>query len=129
MTSWLTLQDYSIKKGVSVSTLRRKIKNSELEYRLENGRYLIKADLETSNKESYLNPKNSISKELKNLRTDKEDLLSLVHFLEEEQRELKEQFITLRNHHKDLQGLVSFLEQEKNELLNHLEQNPTHIST
>lgn len=90
MTSWLTLQDYSIKKGLSVSTLRRKIKNSELEYRLENGRYLLKASLENPKEEtnSKTQTNHSVSKQLKDLKADKEDLLSLVALLEEEKKEL-----------------------------------------
>ena len=42
MTSWLTLQEYSNKQGLSISTLRRKIKGREIEYTFKNGRYLLK---------------------------------------------------------------------------------------
>jgi len=38
---WLPLIEYSVKSGVSLSTIRRKIKNNSLQYRLEKGRYLI----------------------------------------------------------------------------------------
>jgi predicted site-specific integrase-resolvase len=33
--------DYAIKKGVSLSTLRRHIKANKIPYRVENGRYLL----------------------------------------------------------------------------------------
>ena len=36
--------DYAIKRGVSLSTLRRHIKADKIEYRLENGRYLVVDD-------------------------------------------------------------------------------------
>ena len=114
MTSWLTLQDYSIKKGVSVSTLRRKIKNSELEYRLQNGRYLLKANLEEGTPNSKKTEENPYK--LKKLNRDKEDLLSLVSLLETEKKELEKHFITLKKDHQDLLALVSFLENEKKEL-------------
>lgn len=39
--SWLPLIDYSVKTGVSLSTIRRKIKSNSIQYRLEKGRYLI----------------------------------------------------------------------------------------
>ncbi len=39
--SWLPLIDYSVKTGVSLSTIRRKIKSNSIQYRLERGRYLI----------------------------------------------------------------------------------------
>jgi hypothetical protein len=38
---WMSLMDYAMKNGVSLSTLRRHIKAKKIEYRLENGRYLI----------------------------------------------------------------------------------------
>ena len=124
MTSWLTLPEYSIKKGISISTLRRKIKNSELEYSFKNGRYLIKTKLESQEEEnpSKKRADSFFSKELKNLKADKEDLLSLVSLLESEKKELEKHFITLNNNHKDLLSLVSFLESEKKELINIIEQ-------
>jgi hypothetical protein len=39
--SWRPLVEYSLKKGVSLSTLRRYIKAGKLQYRVENGRYLL----------------------------------------------------------------------------------------
>ena len=39
--SWLPLIEYSIKSGVSLSTIRRKIKTSSIPFRLEKGKYLI----------------------------------------------------------------------------------------
>jgi len=38
---WLPLTEYSVKSGISTSTIRRKIKSNSIQYRLENGRYLI----------------------------------------------------------------------------------------
>ena len=38
---WLPLIEYSVKSGVSLSTIRRKIKSNSISYRLEKGRYLI----------------------------------------------------------------------------------------
>ena len=38
---WLPLTEYSVKSGISTSTIRRKIKRNSIQYRLENGRYLI----------------------------------------------------------------------------------------
>lgn len=41
MDRWIPITQYAIEEGVSVSTLRRKIKSNSIEYRLDNGRYLI----------------------------------------------------------------------------------------
>lgn len=38
---WLPLTEFSVRSGISTSTIRRKIKSNSLQYRLENGRYLI----------------------------------------------------------------------------------------
>ena len=38
---WLLLTDYSSKYRVSVSTLRRRIKNNQIPFRFENGKYLL----------------------------------------------------------------------------------------
>jgi hypothetical protein len=42
--NWIPLMDYAIKRGVSLSTLRRHIKANKIEYRVENGRYLVPDD-------------------------------------------------------------------------------------
>lgn len=41
MGDWIPLMDYAMEKGVSLSTLRRHIKANKVEYRVENGRYLL----------------------------------------------------------------------------------------
>lgn len=38
---WLSLTEYSNKHKVSISTLRRKIKSTEIEFRFDEGRYMI----------------------------------------------------------------------------------------
>lgn len=38
---WVSLMDYAMRKGVSLSTLRRHIKASKLTYKIEEGRYLL----------------------------------------------------------------------------------------
>ncbi len=42
--TWIPLLDYALKKGISLSTLRRYIKAKKVQYRLENGRYLLLDD-------------------------------------------------------------------------------------
>lgn len=41
MSEWIPLVEYSAKKGVSMSTLRRHIKAGKIQHRVENGRYLV----------------------------------------------------------------------------------------
>lgn len=40
-TSWLPLADYSMKYKVSISTLRRRIKTEDIQYKFDDGKYLI----------------------------------------------------------------------------------------
>ncbi len=39
--TWIPLMDFALKKGVSLSTLRRHIKAKKLTYKIEDGRYLL----------------------------------------------------------------------------------------
>lgn len=45
--TWLRLTDYASKYRISISTLRRRIKNGQLTYRFEDGKYLIPDDAPT----------------------------------------------------------------------------------
>lgn len=41
--SWLPLAEYAMRTGISISTLRRKIKSETISYRMEEGRYMLRA--------------------------------------------------------------------------------------
>lgn len=41
---WLPLTEYALRSGMSISTLRRKIKSNSIQYKMEEGRYLIRLD-------------------------------------------------------------------------------------
>jgi len=49
---WLPLAEYSIKHKVSISTLRRRIKAEDIQYKLDDGKYLI-FDSETDDSETH----------------------------------------------------------------------------
>lgn len=42
--TWLPLTEYALRSGMSISTLRRKIKSNAVDYKMEEGRYLIRFD-------------------------------------------------------------------------------------
>lgn len=42
--TWLPLNEYAMRSGTSISTLRRKIKTNAIEFKMEEGRYLIRGD-------------------------------------------------------------------------------------
>ena len=99
MTSWLTLQEYSNKQGISISTLRRKIKGREIEFTFKNGRYLLKSPIEED-----LEP-------LKELKKHYQKLL----------KQKQEEIQRLKDNQEDLFCLIDFLENQKAKLLEHLE--------
>jgi len=41
---WLPLTDYAIRTGMSISTLRRKIKANAIDFKKDDGRYLVRCD-------------------------------------------------------------------------------------
>ena len=43
-SQWVPLVDFAVKRGVSLSTLRRYIKQGKVVFRVENGRYLLRDD-------------------------------------------------------------------------------------
>lgn len=101
MTTWLTLQEYSNKYLVSISTLRRKIKNRDIEYSFKNGRYFLKSP----SKEEDLGSTEKLKKHYQELLSKKE-----------------QDFNEIKENYKDLSYLLMLLEQEKQELLKFIEQ-------
>ena len=53
---WLPLIEYSVRTGISTSTLRRKIKSNSIRYRFVNGKYLIYWGADSSCSEPKISP-------------------------------------------------------------------------
>jgi len=79
---WLSITDYSQYKGVSVSTIRRHIKNNILKYKEENGKYFIYVA-------SFERIKIREEGELLRIKLEMEHLRSQVRSLQEENNELR----------------------------------------
>jgi hypothetical protein len=86
--NWIPLMDYAMKKGVSLSTLRRYIKANKIRYRVENGRYLLPVDLnlrDTAGEPTSLEMQEilqTMSVDLKHAREEIAELKTLVAFYE-----------------------------------------------
>lgn len=52
---WIPILDYAVLRGVSTSTLRRYIKAKKIQYKVENGRYLLRADAHTAKAATRIN--------------------------------------------------------------------------
>lgn len=59
---WLPLIEFSVKSGLSLSTIRRKIKSNSLPYRLEKGRYLILYPAMKTNAQENISPLSDLSR-------------------------------------------------------------------
>ena len=76
--AWLPLLEYAVKKAMSLSTLRRRIKANKIQFQLREGRYYIYDD------GSF--PLEDPQKVISDLREQVADLKTLVQVLESKQR-------------------------------------------
>lgn len=108
LNKWLTLQEYSSKYKISISTLRRRIKNKEVKYVFESGKYLI----EDINSNLTLKDKDFSS--FQNIQVSYKKLL----------HQKDQEIIRLKNDLDDMKHLIIQLEQDKKKLEEILKQSP-----
>lgn len=83
-TDWLSIIDYSHASGLSISTLRRRIKRKQIDFQEIGGKYFIRAEVTKSNKAQA-----ELSTEVILLRLEVEKLQRQLHQLREENNDLK----------------------------------------
>ena len=76
---WIPLIEYALKKGVSLSTLRRHIKAGKIPFKVEDGRYLLFDDSNDSNTPELAN----IQEELMAAQEEIAELKTLIALYEE----------------------------------------------
>lgn len=74
--SWIPLVEFSVQKGISLSTLRRYIKSNKIAWKLTDGRYLVMDD------GTFIAPRNHAG-HLAELDPKNSDMESRLKFLEE----------------------------------------------
>jgi homoserine trans-succinylase len=86
---WLSINDYSRYKNVSISTIRRHIKNNILKYKEENGKYFIYVPstekLRLREEEEFLKVKLEVEllrSQIRQLREENNELKMLVEIYE-----------------------------------------------
>jgi len=72
---WVPLLQFAARKGISMSTLRRRIKSNKIKYQLRNGRYFILDDVD-----AMMDPEQQ--KIIYELKEEIADLKTLVRVLE-----------------------------------------------
>lgn len=87
---WLSINDYSRFKNVSISTIRRHIKNNILKYKEENGKYFIyfhsSEKVQVREEEELLRAKLEIEllrRQIKDLSEENSELRMLVNVYEQ----------------------------------------------
>lgn len=93
---WLSINDYSRYKDVSISTIRRHIKNNILKYKEENGKYFIYIPstdkLRLREEEEVLKIKletELLRTQIRQLREENNELKMLVELYENEKQSMK----------------------------------------
>ena len=81
---WLSILDYADYRGISISTIRRYIKASQVKYKKENGKYFIFVT-----DENYQRKRNSQEKSQLSTKLELEELKRRIRILEEENNDLK----------------------------------------
>ncbi len=91
--TWIPLMEYAIKRGVSLSTLRRHIKAEKIAYRIEAGRYLVFDDQSSvaapveaspSSRVIAFDDRKQLERELQKAREEIAELKTLIAFYEEQ---------------------------------------------
>lgn len=77
---WIPLLEYALRKGVSLSTLRRYIKANRIPYRIEDGRYLLLCE-DVSSDDDYA--RTQLEQDLQKAREEIAELKTLVALYEE----------------------------------------------
>lgn len=65
---WLPLTEYALRSGMSISTLRRKIKSQTIEFKMEEGRYLIRSEDLLDAKTGFASSDQTIPQNIPNAR-------------------------------------------------------------
>ena len=119
--SWLPLADYSMKYKVSVSTLRRRIKAEDIQFKFDDGKYLL-LDEATPTTDSYA------QEHRPSLKSDAEP--GAIKYSPETKTESGESVITAANRLlADLKKAYTQVLQEKEQQIMHLNQEISGLNT
>lgn len=119
---WLALSEYSSEYGVSVSTLRRRIKGNKIKYKLIHGKYYLPRQNVPPQSQNFTPvPKSKApevfgSSEENTFQTAKTLLDELKKAYMQSLQSKEDQIIQLKQQITDLKTLVMYLERENEKL-------------
>lgn len=124
--SWLPLADYSMKYKISVSTLRRRIKTEDIQFKFDDGKYLICDDQAPT---SDTSPTNYVQEHRPSLKSDAETGV-MKNQTAEVRTDSSESVITAANRLlADLKKAYTQILQEKEQQIRHLNQENSDLKT
>lgn len=122
---WISLAEYSSEYGVSVSTLRRRIKGKKIRYKLVHGKYYLPKHQSPSQSQTFTPvPNTKASESAANhkvsdeLNTSRSLLDELKKAYMQALQSKEEQIIQLKQQITDLKTLVMYLERENSKRIN-----------
>lgn len=119
---WLSLSEYSSEYGVSVSTLRRRIKGKKIKFKQIHGKYFLPRQPLPSQSQTFTpvpnlkKPESSGSSEDNTFQTAKSLLDELKKAYMQSLQSKEDQIIQLKQQITDLKTLVMYLERENQKL-------------
>ena len=121
---WLSLSEYSNEYGVSVSTLRRRIKGNKIKYKLIHGKYFLPRQQTPPQSQTFTPvptqkaPESSAPAEGNSFHTAKALLDELKKAYMQSLQSKEDQIIQLKQQISDLKTLVMYLERENEKISN-----------
>ena len=121
---WLSLSEYSSEYGVSISTLRRRIKGKKIKYKLIHGKYFLPRQATPSPSQTFTPvptqkaPESFAAPEAGSFHTAKSLLDELKKAYMQSLQGKEDQIIQLKQQITDLKTLVMYLERENEKLSN-----------
>ncbi len=121
---WLSLSEYSSEYGVSVSTLRRRIKGKKIKYKLIHGKYYLPRQSTPPQSQAFTPvpnkkaPESSGYPEESTFQNAKTLLDELKKAYMQSLQSKEDQIIHLKQQITDLKTLVMYLERENEKLSN-----------
>jgi hypothetical protein len=102
--NWVPLVEFSVQKGISLSTLRRYIKSNKIAWKLIEGRYLVKDD------GTFIAPRNHAGATIESVpEVNQKDMESRMKFLESSLMAANEEIAELKT-------LLAFYEEKWSQL-------------
>lgn len=86
--TWIPLMEFAMKRNISLSTLRRHIKNGKVTFKIEGGRYLLwdnedHCSIASSDSKPSLESVSQLEKDLKQAQEEIAELKTLIALYEE----------------------------------------------